>query len=125
MQRDFKKYTAKRILESLQYEINNGSFPIEDIFKKNRINRESAKEIINLFRMIGKYSGQEHKVWMSNEKPEVVRSDEFFKQKLQYIHMNPVKANLTDEIVKYPYSSARNYFLDDNSFFEITKPSVL
>ena len=125
MQRDFKKYTAKRILEGLQYEINNGSFPIEDIFKQNRINRESADDILNLFRIIGKYSGQKHKVWMSDEKPEIVRSDKFFKQKLQYIHMNPVKANLTDEIVKYPYSSARNYFLGDNSFFEITKPLVL
>jgi putative transposase len=34
---------------------------------------------------------------------------DIFKQKLDYIHNNPVRAGIVDEACKYLYSSARDY----------------
>jgi hypothetical protein len=45
--------------------------------------------------------------------------DEFLHQKLNYIHMNPVRAGLVDEPQDYPYSSYRNYELEDDTLIEM------
>jgi len=124
MQRDFKKFTSKRILDGLYYELKNGFFPVIDIFNNKGFKRESATELLNLFKLIGKYSRQSHKVWMSEEKPIQITSDKFMKQKINYIHFNPFRTNITSEPKDYLYSSARNYYLDDESLFTITKISI-
>lgn len=123
MQRDFKKFTAKRIIDGLTYELEKGMFPVIDIFKKRGISREKAAELLQLFKTIGKYSRQNYKVWMPEEKPEAITSPNFLNQKLNYIHYNPVKAEIVENIEDYPYSSARNYYLDDDSLFQIMKIS--
>jgi REP element-mobilizing transposase RayT len=121
MQRDFKKFTSKRILAGLNYELDNGFFPTIDLFEQRKLQRESAVELLGLFKLIGKYSRQSHKVWMSEEKPIQINSEKFMRQKIDYIHFNPVKSNITSEPQAYPFSSARNYYLDDESIFKITK----
>jgi REP element-mobilizing transposase RayT len=121
MQRDFKKFTAKRILDGLNYELEHGMFPVVEAFKNRPLNREPAAELIQLFQKIGKYRNQSHKVWMSDEKPEAIHSEDFMIQKINYIHFNPVKSELVKEPQEYPFSSARNYYLEDDSLFTITK----
>ena len=125
MQRDFKKYTAKRIIDGLKYEIEHGKFDMCNVFKRGNIKRETASELLELFKRIGKYSNQQHKIWMPDEKPIVINSDEFMAQKMNYIHMNPVKAHYATEPQDYPYSSARNYYLDDETLFKITRINLL
>ena len=42
-------------------------------------------------------------------------------EKLNYIHNNPVCAGLVSKAVDYPYSSCRNYELNDETLIEIDK----
>lgn len=48
---------------------------------------------------------------------EGIVSERFFKQKLDYIHRNPVVARLVEREVDYRFSSARNWLLNDHSVF--------
>ena len=52
---------------------------------------------------------QQYKVWQNGYHAEIVYSNKFIKQKVNYIHNNPV----IDRIVTFPedyvFSSARNY----------------
>ncbi len=48
-----------------------------------------------------------------------IYSPKKFNEKLNYIHNNPIKANLTDDISSYKYCSWKNYELADHSLFEI------
>ena len=63
----------------------------------------------------------EKKVWQDSFWEQFIYSDKFMRQKLNYIHMNPVRAGFVDEPGKYPYSSYRNYEFDDNMLIEIDK----
>ena len=49
------------------------------------------------------------KVWLDGFHPEIIFSNKFFFQKLNYIHNNPVVAGLVSVQEEYNYSSARNY----------------
>ncbi len=49
------------------------------------------------------------KVWQDGYHPEIIFSNNFFFQKLNYIHNNPVVAGLVTKPEDYYYSSARNY----------------
>ena len=40
-------------------------------------------------------------------------------EKLEYMHYNPVRANLVENPEDYPFSSARNYFQENNSLIEL------
>ncbi|RIW15231.1 hypothetical protein D0X99_12380 [Algoriphagus lacus] len=39
-----------------------------------------------------------------------ISNDEFFNQKVNYIHLNPVKANFGEKKVEYLFSSAADFF---------------
>lgn len=49
----------------------------------------------------------------------VIRNDEDFNEKLNYIHNNPIKHGLAGEFEDWQYSSWRNYYLDDDSLVKI------
>lgn len=91
---DFKKYTSKKIIELLQTESNNSGKPFLNIFKF-----EASKHSRN----------KTYQVWIQNNHPIEVYSNKFIKQKVDYIHNNPVKAGLVDKPEDYLFSSARNY----------------
>jgi len=59
------------------------------------------------------------KIWQSSFYDFNIHSPGKLFHKLNYIHQNPVRAGLVSRAVDYIYSSARNYYLDDNSFIEI------
>lgn len=52
----------------------------------------------------------EHQVWTHENHAIELRSDKFFLQRLNYIHLNPVRAGLVREAEHYIYSSAADYF---------------
>jgi len=91
--RDFKSYTSKKILETL----HDGS--------------ESRREWMQMvFEYHGKFkSGQRFQVWTHENHAELIYSQKFIKQKLQYIHENPVRSGIVAKPEDYLYSSARNY----------------
>lgn len=92
--RDFKKLTNKRIIACIE-EIN-----------------ESRKEwLLRAFTQAGKHLKRivKYKVWQDGNHPIELYSASIMRQKLDYIHNNPVKDEFVDEPEYYWYSSARNY----------------
>ncbi|MGI9544093.1 MAG: transposase [Cyclobacteriaceae bacterium] len=66
--------------------------------------------------------GQKHKVFEASFDAKPVYSEEFFYQKLDYIHSNPVegKWKLANDFALYEHSSASFYELEKVSHFEPT-----
>ena len=105
--RDFKSYTSKKFLEVLNSDI------------------ESRKDWMKIvFAYHGKLkSKQDNQIWTHENHGELIYSEKFIKQKLNYIHQNPVKSGLVAKAEDYLYSSARNY-ADMESVVDVIKLSI-
>ncbi|WP_339866194.1 transposase [uncultured Algoriphagus sp.] len=92
---DFKKFTAKKILASLEKEsIESRASWILKAFKEKGA---SQSRITN------------YKFWMDGLHAVAVESNHFMEQKLHYIHQNPVEAMIVEDPEEYLFSSARDY----------------
>ncbi|WP_321827243.1 REP-associated tyrosine transposase [Maribacter dokdonensis] len=103
--RDFKKHTGKRILQSIESE------------------PESRREwMLERFKIAAKKHGRNKKYqfWKYGNHPEEVYSEKFLWSKLDYIHMNPVRAGLVVKASDYSNSSAINY-VHGEGVLQITK----
>ena len=60
-------------------------------------------------------------IWQRENYPEMIESEKFFLQKLDYIHNNPVKKCYVAKSENWLYSSARNYLLNDNSVIVVNR----
>lgn len=52
---------------------------------------------------------RDHQLWQEGYHPVEIQSEMMMRQKLEYIHNNPVARGYVDEPVHWRYSSARNY----------------
>ncbi len=86
--RDFKKYTSTQIVNSIAEN-----------------NRESRKHWL-LWLLKPK---EAITFWQPENHAEEIRTYDFFVQKLNYIHQNPVRAGIVDKEEEYVYSSARDF----------------
>jgi putative transposase len=93
VQASFMKYTAQQIKRSL---IKNKSNML-DTFKVNKYDRE-------------------YQIWKREPLSIELLNESMLKQKLEYIHYNPVRAGLCNVAEDYYYSSARFYYDGTNSF---------
>jgi hypothetical protein len=50
-----------------------------------------------------------YQLWTHQHHAVVLSEPEFARQKLNYVHLNPVRAGLVEKPEDYLYSSARNY----------------
>ena len=50
-----------------------------------------------------------YQFWQEGVHPELIQGDEMMKQKIDYIHNNPVKRGYVDKAEHWRYSSARDY----------------
>lgn len=57
---------------------------------------------------------QHYKVWQNGYHAEHIYSNKFIKQKMDYIHNNPVKDKIVTTPEEYYFSSARNYAALEN-----------
>ena len=117
--RDFKKFTAKSILEKIQN------------------SPESRREwMLERFRL----AAQQHtrnkvfQFWQYGNHAEEIYTNKFMWSKLDYIHLNPVKAGLVHKASEYIYSSASNYVKDcglvtiekaENPVVDVLKPKSI
>ena len=102
--RDFKKHTAKKIIEAIK---NNP--------------QESRKELLLwLFEKAGKEKANvtKYQFWQHHNKPIELWSEKVIKQKIDYIHNNPIELGFVTNSIDWKYSSARN-FQDDHTVLEI------
>ncbi|WP_016991405.1 REP-associated tyrosine transposase [Flavobacterium sp. ACAM 123] len=92
--RDIKKFTSKKIIQML----------IEE--------PESRREwmLINFKKACAHLKRkQEYKVWQDSYHAEIVETNWFIKQKINYIHNNSVKEKIVTLPEDYYFNSARNY----------------
>lgn len=106
MQRDFKRHTARQILEGLESAINKPAPQSLPIFETANFLREPAKDLLEHFREAGRIANQKYRVWLPDNEPEAIFTQKFFEQKLEYVHANAVKAKMVSGMTEYPYSSA-------------------
>jgi len=64
-----------------------------------------------VFTYHGKYkkNNEIYRVWQPSNHPKILLHPRFTKQKLNYIHNNPVKALLVENPEDYLFSSAKDY----------------
>jgi REP element-mobilizing transposase RayT len=93
--RDFKKFTSKEILSTLLTE-----------------SAESRREwMLNRFEYSGKNDKKikNYRFWQEGNDAQEIYLNDYFNQKLNYIHENPVKAEIVNCPEDYRYSSAIDY----------------
>ena len=92
--RDLKKFTAKQIVKT--------------ILEQNESRREW---MLVIFRKAGTSNpnNKNFQVWRQDNHPIELYTASVIEQKLEYIHMNPVRAGLVEKAEDYIYSSARYY----------------
>ncbi len=100
--RDYKEFTSKRIVRQAEVEHND--------------------DWIKAFRQAGSETGRStNKVWQDSYWDKNIYTENFLRQKLNYIHRNPLRVGLTDKPEDYPYSSYRNYVLSQEWLIEIDR----
>ena len=60
-----------------------------------------------------------YQLWQEGYHPQLIQSEKMLRQKIEYIHYNPVRRGYVDEPENWVYSSARNYLKDDHSVLAI------
>ena len=93
--RDFKKFTSKTIVKEIQ-----------DNPKESR-RKWLLSEFASAGRRLKKPQG--YKFWQNGNEAKEIHTSHFLEQKLNYIHNNPVKAEIVAEPREYLYSSAIDY----------------
>ena len=92
--RDFKKFTAKKIINRIIDE------------------PESRRDwLLYRFEYAAKYKKQNTKYmfWKKDNHTILLDTNKMMQQRLNYIHNNPVEAGIVDEPEHYVFSSARDY----------------
>jgi REP element-mobilizing transposase RayT len=98
--REVKKYSAWDIMDYLK--------------------AEGRSEYLRIFsRAAHKTKDQQRKLWIKRFDDAFIRNDAMFESRVNYIHLNPVKAGLVARPEDYKYSSARNYLFGDHSVLEV------
>jgi putative transposase len=87
----FKSYTAKQLLAYLAE--NN----IRQVLEQLAFYKKAHKE------------DRAYQFWQEGCHPEWIQNDEMMRQKIDYIHHNPVKRGYVDLPEHWRYSSARDY----------------
>ncbi|MEZ7504435.1 transposase [Flavobacterium sp. Arc2] len=96
--RDFKKFIAKSILDKIQTE------------------PESRREwMLERFKLAAEKHtrNKNYQFWQYGNHAEEIYSNPFMWSKLDYIHLNPVRARIVEKASHYIYSSATNYVNDE------------
>jgi REP-associated tyrosine transposase len=89
--RDFKRHTVKEILAAARHEDKQWLLKQSEVFKS-----------------VHKGNSQ-HQVWQEGFHPQAITTEDMLRQKLDYIHYNPMRIGLVDRPEDWRYSSAQNY----------------
>ena len=88
---DFKSFTARKILDLLQ---DRGALSSLEEFRTLKARHKADRE---------------YQLWQEGSHPQMILDEAMLRQKLDYIHYNPVKRGYVDDPVHWRYSSARTY----------------
>lgn len=113
--RDFKKFTAKNIIEAIKQNPESRREWMLERFAKATESHTRNKN---------------YQFWQYGNHAEKIYTLHFLWDKLNYIHLNPIRAGIVEKAHHYIYSSASNYVtgegiinveLADNPVVNITK----
>ena len=88
---DFKSFTARQILNFLEQQ--NAHLLLEQL-KWHKAKHKADRD---------------YQLWQEGSHPQQIQNEEMMRQKLDYIHQNPVVRGYVEEPVHWRRSSARNY----------------
>jgi REP element-mobilizing transposase RayT len=98
--RDFKRFTSREISREAE--------------------RLGQKELLSSFSNARKENRAQdvstYQVWQEGSHPEAIFTENFAKQKIDYIHLNPVRAGMVKAADEWPYSSARAYIIGEKTY---------
>ena len=92
--RDMKRHTSKTIIDAIKEGNESRRDWMLPIFRQ-----AAAKHVRN----------NEYQLWTHENHPELIYSNKFITQKINYIHENPVRSGIVERAEDYLFSSARNY----------------
>ncbi|MGB1243275.1 MAG: REP-associated tyrosine transposase [Chitinophagales bacterium] len=101
--RDFKKFTSKQITKTIP------------------LIPESRRDwLFNAFEKAGRYQNRidKYKVWQDGNHPILLNDAKKLKQRIRYLHNNPVASRIVNEAEHYVFSSASNY-VDKGGVMEV------
>jgi REP element-mobilizing transposase RayT len=89
--KSFKMYTARQCLDLLE--------------------RHGAEVLLGQLRALklGHKTASDYQFWQEGSHPKQIQGGDMMRQKLEYMHSNPVKRGYVDEAMHWRYSSARDY----------------
>ncbi len=87
----FKSYTAGAMIDYLQ------------LHKATRVLKQLEQH------KLAHKRDRTHQVWQEGSHPQAIQGVVMMRQKVEYIHNNPVKRGYVDEPIHWRYSSARDY----------------
>jgi len=87
----FKSYTARQLIDHLK------ECRADRLLKQMAFFRKAHKQ------------DRDYQCWEEGSHPQLIQNEQILRQKLDYIHFNPVKRGYVDEPSHWRYSSARNY----------------
>lgn len=91
----YKSYTAKHMIQYLsEHKVRQILEQLAFYKKAHKIDRA-------------------YQFWQEGVHPELIQNDEMMRQKIDYIHHNPVKRGYVDKAEHWCYSSARSYLGQD------------
>ena len=87
----FKSFTSRKLIADLQ--------------------SRNAKSLLDQFQFYKKAhkNDRTYQLWQEGVHPELIQGEEMMRQKVDYIHQNPVKRGYVDKAEYWRYSSARDY----------------
>lgn len=96
--RDFHKFTSQQIIKILRNESSS-------LLEKFEVDK----------------SDRRYQVWLETHSPKMIETFPFFRQKLEYIHNNPLSPRwrLCERPEDYQLSSARDYILKEDGKLKI------
>jgi putative transposase len=103
--RDFRQFTSKQIRRLLE---EDGRTVFLELFKN------AAKNLIK----------QDYKIWTNDFHPIALKSEKWIKQKIDYIHFNPVRKGFVELPEQWKYSSAINWILGDDQIIELDRDAL-
>ena len=92
--RDFKQYTSRKIIRQIRETPESRSAWLLDMFATAANNNPKVRH---------------YQLWQAGNHPKVCLHSNFTLQKLHYIHLNPVRAQIVRRPEDYVFSSAIDY----------------
>ena len=96
-----KSFTSKQIIEQLRMDGKEWALNQMHFYKKD-YKHESTFQ-----------------VWQEGFHPQLLSTEQAWMQRMKYIHLNPVRRGYVERLEYWKYSSARNYYSDDDSIIQL------